>query len=234
MKNKIISILLAFTLLITCLSIAIYANNSKTAKYAITVSSAVKNGTISLNKTSAQPGEVVEVTFAPKDGFITKAGSTTYAYASSGTVTKALVNRVSENAVGKKLYFTMPETSVTVYAEFVSTADNNFSFDMVASSVKSGDETFSTGSFTAMRFVSRMYFDTTVRDINTGYLTLKVDGESKTVKEMGTLYAKTETLGAETELTVDGVGANGIKNAVAYNSADPLNDKFSDLTNSYP
>lgn len=233
MKKRLLVVLLAFSLMLSCLSVAIYANSAQTGIYNVSVSSALTNGNITLSKTKADMGDVVEVTIKPKKGYITKAGSTVYTYAKDGLVTKALANRVSEYAVGRKFYFTMPAENVTVYAEFVSTLENNFSFDMVASSVKSGDESFKAGSFDKMRFISRLYFESGVYNTDTGVITLKKDGETKQVAEIGTLYAKTETLGATNEISLENVGANGIEKSVAYTSESPLRDNFSDITLSY-
>ncbi len=219
--------------MITTVSVALSVGAQLDSQYTVTVSSAISNGTVRVDKHTANEGDIVEVSIIPKNGYIVKAGSTTYTYASSGTVTKAVVNRVEENATGKKLYFAMPNKNVTVYAEFVSTNDTNFSFDMVGSSVKSGDESFKAGSFVAMNFTSRLYYQTSARDLNSGKITLKKDGEEAEVSEIGTLYAKAETLGATNELTLDAVGTNGVEKSVAYSSSAPLDDDFSDITLSY-
>lgn len=233
MKKRLLSVVLAVTIILSALSVAIYANASLNGEFTVSVSSAITNGNIIVSDNEANEGELVEVTINPKKGYITKAGSTVYTYSDGGLVSNALVNRVSENAVGRKLYFTMPAKNVIVYAEFVSVAENNFSFDIVASSVKSSDESFTAGSFNAMRYVSRLYYQPSSRNIETGTITLLKDGEEKQVSEIGTLYANTVTLGATNELTLENVGSNGIFKSLAYNSATPLEDKFSDITREY-
>ena len=219
--------------MISALSVALSVAAQLSGEYTVTVSSAITNGSIRVDKTTANKGDTVEVTISPKSGYIVKAGSTTYTYASNGTVTRAIAERIDDNATGKKLYFTMPDKNVTVYSEFVSVTDNNFSFDIVGSSVKSEDKSFEAGSFSAMSFVSRLYYQVSSRNIETGIITFKKDGEDAKVAEIGTLYAKTETLGATNELNLDGVGENGIEKSVAYSSNNPLEDNFADVTLSY-
>ena len=233
MKKRIFSVVLVVAVMLSVLSVAIYANASLNGKYTVSVSSAITNGNITISDKEANEGELVEVTITPKKGYITKAGSTVYTYSDGGLVSNALVNRVSENAMGRNLYFTMPANNVTVYAEFVSITENNFSFDIVASSVKSRDESFTAGSFNAMRYVSRLYYQSSSRNIDTGVITLLKDGEEKQVSEIGTLYANTETLGATNELSLENVGSNGIYKSVAFNSTNPLEDKFTDITYEY-
>lgn len=233
MKKRIISVILALTLLISALSIAFSVTAELNGEYKVTVSSAISNGIVTVSKTDANEGDIVEVSISPKEGYITKAGTTVYTYSDGGTVTKAVVNRVSENATGKKFYFAMPAKDVTVYSEFASVSENNFTFDIIGSSVKSDDKSFMAGSFSGIRFTSRLYYLTSSHDIQTGKITLKKDGEEVEVAEMGTLYATTETLGATNELKLDAVGTNGIEKSVAYSSSRPLDDKFSDITLSY-
>lgn len=237
MKKRLTSLLLALVLVASAFSAAIYTNAASSDNHTVSVSYALENGIIAVDKENAREGDIVKVAVIPNVGYITKAGSVIYYYnpqdRENGVVTKALVNRVQENAIGQKLYFTMPDKDVTVYAEFLSTENNNYSFDIVASSVKSEDKSFQAGKLEAMSFVSRLYYLPSARNFKTGAITLKKDGATKQVAEIGTLYAKTEALGATTELTLENFGTNGIQKEIAYTNANPLEDSFSDITNSY-
>lgn len=190
------------------------------------------NGSVSIaSSSSAQEGDIVEVNVRPNSGYITKAGSVVYTYNDGGVVTKALVNHVSGNATGTRLYFKMPAANVSVYAEFISCEQNNFSFDIIGSSVKRSGADFSTGGFNGLRFISRLYCEYGSRNSNTGIITLKKDGVYAPVSEMGVLYAASSTLGTKS-LEYSGVG-NGIEKQVAYTSANPAGADFFDVTTAY-
>lgn len=228
MKKRLVSIILICAMVIIMLPIGASATDPTYTVSALTCS----NGSVVVSDSSAQEGDIVEVTVRPNSGYIPKAGSIVYTYNNNGVVTKALVNRVSNNTTGTRLYFKMPAANVSVYAEFASHVSNNFTFDIVGSSVKKSGDTFSTGGFDGLRFVSRLYYEYGSRNTGTGVITLKKDGSSVAVSEMGVLYAASSSLGTNS-LEYSGVGSNGVNKQVSYTSADPANADFYDVTTAY-
>lgn len=229
MKKRIVSFFLIVCLIAVCLP---FGTSAVSGKYTISVAS-VANGTLSLNKSSAAEGETVVVTIAPNSGYITRAGSVFYTYQDGGTVTKALVNHVQGEENGQQMRFVMPDKNVTVYAEFVDASTDGFSFDMVASAVKSYGGTFESGTFNGLRFLSRLYFKAGSRAVSTGKIKVSKGGTRTEIAEIGVLYAKTSTLGTATEMTLENVGTNGIKQAVSFSNENPLNDNFFEITKTY-
>ena len=75
----------------------------------ITISSSIKNGTVTASPASASEGEAVTLTIKPADGYSLK----------SLTVTDAAGKEVSVSGGTTTKTFTMPATAVTVTAEFI-------------------------------------------------------------------------------------------------------------------
>lgn len=228
MKKRIISFLLVFCILVACFPLSIFAAGKHTV-----VSASLVNGTITFNKSSASEGETVVVTIKPDSGYITRAGSVFYTYQDGGTVTKALVNHVAGEENGQQMQFIMPDKNVTVYAEFISESTNAFSFDIVASAVKSYGGSFESGTFNGLRFLSRLYFKAGSRATSTGKIKVSKDGVRSEIEEIGVLYAKTSNFGTDAEMTIENVGTNGIKQVVSFTSTNPLNDNFFDKTKTF-
>ena len=228
MKKRVISVFLAVCMLVICFPFG----TSAAGKHTISIA-AVANGTLTLNKSSAAAGDTVVVTITPDNGYITRAGSVFYTYEDGGTVTKALVNHVTGEENGQQMRFVMPDKNVKVYAEFVSADTNGYSFDIVASAVKSYGGTFESGSFNGLRFLSRLYFKAGSRAASTGKIKVSKDGTRTEIAEIGILYAKTSTLGTATEMTVGNVGTNGIKQVVSFSSENPQNNNFFEITKTY-
>lgn len=226
MKNRILAMLVVIALIVTTLS---FGTSAQTGSFTVSVAT-LENGTITVDKTQASAGDTVVATIVPNSGYITRAGSVIYMYDDEGTVTKALVNRADTDTNGTKMRFTMPNKNVTVYAEFVDNTTNSFSFDLVASSVKSYDSSFKNGTFSGIRFLSRLYIKSGNRNAITGVITLIKNGLRSKIAEMGILYAKTSTFGTETEMTLDNVGTKGISKKVAYTNAEPLSANFLNTT----
>ena len=208
---------------------------SATEQYTVTVLP-VTNGTITLSNASAEEGDTVYVTMTPASGYVTKVGSPVFMYDDGGYVSKPLVNRANDNTTadnnGYKMRFTMPAANVFVYAEFVEDSNDAANFDVVACSVRSGNDTFNAGTFTGIRFLSRLYFKVGSRNSTTGAITLRKDGVRTKISEIGILRATTSRLGTN-EMTCEGVGSNGIIKAVCYSSDDPLSANLFDTTKSY-
>lgn len=228
MKKRLIAIVLICVMIIVMLPTGAFATG---ADYTVAVLPCT-NGSVSASAPSAREGDTVEVTVQPNSGYITKAGSVIYMYNDGGVVTKALVNRVSDNSTGTRLYFKMPAANVSVYAEFVSDSSNGFSFDIIGSSVRKSGDTFSTGGFDGLRFISRLYYKYGSRNATTGVITLTKDGVSTAVSEMGVLYAASSALGTNS-LDYSAVGSNGILKSVSYTSANPSGADFFDITTAY-
>lgn len=226
MKIRILSIVLCVVLIVSLLSFGISAQQ---ANFTVSVAT-LENGTITVDRAQATAGDTVVVTITPNSGYITRAGSVVYMYNDGGTVTKALVNRADTDTNGTKMRFTMPANNVTVYAEFVDNTTNSFSFDLVASSVKSYDSSFEKGTFNGIRFLSRLYIKSGNRNSTNGVITLTKNGTRTKVAEMGILYAKTTVFGTETEMSLDNVGSKGIAKSVAYTNAEPLAANFLNTT----
>ena len=208
---------------------------SATSTYTVTVLP-LTNGTITVSSSSAEGGETVYATITPASGYVTKAGSAVYMYEADGYVTKALVNRANDGTTadnnGYKMQFKMPEANVYVYAEFVSETNDAANFDVVASSVRSNDESFGTGTFDGIRFLSRIYFKVGSRNSSTGVITLRKDGVRTRISEIGVLRANTSRLGTA-EITYDSAGSNGIVKTVCYSSDEPLSANLFDSTKTY-
>ena len=226
MKNRIFALFLSVVLILSVFSFGISA---QTGMHTISVSS-LENGTITVDKTQAAAGDTVVVTITPNSGYVTRAGSVVYMYNDGGIVTKALVNRADTDTNGTKMRFAMPDKNVTVYAEFVDNSTNSFSFDLVASSVKSYDSSFEKGTFDGIRFLARLYMKSGNRSSSTGVIKLSKNGTRTAVSEMGILYAKTSTFGTETEMVLENVGSKGILKSVAYNGDEPLSANFLNTT----
>lgn len=222
MKKRIISIILSIVLILAIFSLAVSAQQSS---FTVSVAT-LENGTITVDKSQALAGDTVVVTITPNSGYVTRAGSVVYMYEDDGMVTKALVNRADTDTNGTKMRFTMPTNNVIVYAEFIDNTTNSFSFDLVASSVKSFDSSFEKGTFNGIRFLSRLYLKSGNRNTTNGVITLTKNGTRTKVAEMGILYAKTSVFGTETEMNLDNVGSKGIFKSVAYTSEEPLAASF--------
>lgn len=196
----------------------------------------VTNGTITVSGGTADAGATVYVTITPASGYVTKVGSPVYMYNADGYVTKPLVNRANDGTAddlsGYKMRFTMPAANAFVYAEFVSSNNVVENFDVVASSVRSSDESFNSGTFDGIRFLSRFYFNSGARNALNGKITLSKGGSLVKVSEMGFLRAASSSLGAN-ELTYSAAGSNGIIKTVCYSLDDPLSAKLFDTTSSY-
>ena len=221
MKKRVVSFLLIICIIAACCPISIFA----AGKHTVT-SASLTNGTVTFNKSSAVEGETVVVTIKPDSGYITRAGSVFYTYQDDGIVTKALVNHVLGEVNGEQMQFVMPDKNVVVYAEFVSNSTNAFSFDLVASAVKSNDGSFENGTFNGIRFLSRLYFPAASRSASSGKIKVRKDGTLTEISEIGILYAKTSNLGTSTEMTVENVGVSGIRQAISFNNQEPRNDEF--------
>ena len=226
MKKRILSVALSIVLIMSVFS---FGSIAQSDDFTVLVASS-ENGTISVDKNTAAEGDTVVVTITPNSGYITRAGSTVYMYEDDGIVTKALVNRADTDTNGTKMRFTMPNKNVTVYAEFIDNTTNSFSFDVVASSVKSFDGSFEKGTFTGIRFLSRLYMKSGNRNVTNGVITLTKNGVRTKVAEMGTLYAKTSLLGVDTEMNLDNVGSKGILKSVSYTKEEPLAATFLNTT----
>ena len=231
MKKRIISIFMVAVMLIVMLPMSA----SATVTYTVSVLP-VTNGTVTVSCATAGEGDTVYVTITPASGYVTRVGSPVYMFEADGYVSKPLVNRAGDSTAadlnGYKMRFTMPAANVLVYAEFVEDTNDAANFDVVACAVRSSDESFATGTFDGIRFLSRVYFKVGSRNATTGVITLRKDGTRTRVSEIGTLRAQTSRLGTK-ELTYAGAGSNGIVRAVYYSSDDPLSTNLFDTTKSY-
>ena len=227
-KKRVISFLLVICIVVICCPLT----SSASGKHTVT-SATLSNGTITFNKSAASEGETVIATIKPDSGYVTRAGSVFYTYQDGGTVTKALINHVVGEGNGEQMQFTMPDTNVVVYAEFINGDTNGFSFDIVGAAVKSYGGTFESGTFNGLRFLSRLYFPAGSHAASTGKIKVKKGGTRTEIAEIGILYAKTSSFGTETEMTVENVGTNGIRQSVSFTSASPLDDHFFDSTKTF-
>ncbi len=230
MKKKIISVILALCITLTCFPLFVFAQSNA---HTVLVSTSIVNGQLLTDKSSATEGETVVVTITPNEGYITRAGSVYYTYDNGGTITKALVNHTHGEKDGYQMQFVMPNYDVKVYAEFVSDETNAFSFDIIGSSVRSTDGSFESGTFNGIRFYSRCYFPKLSRATSTGKIKVRKSGVRSEIGEMGILYAKTSSFGTETEMSIDNVGNNGIRKVVSFSSEDPMNDNLFESTSTF-
>ncbi|MBO7519259.1 MAG: hypothetical protein J6T73_00630, partial [Clostridia bacterium] len=231
MKKRLLSIILTIVMVIVLVPVGASADST----YTVTVLP-VSNGTVAVSRAICDEGDTVYVTITPDSGYVTKVGSPVYMYDNGGYVTKPLVNRANDGTAadnnGYKMQFKMPAANVSVYAEFIEDSNDAANFDVVASSVRSNDESFGTGTFDGIRFLSRVYFKVGSRNSTTGAITLRKDGTRTRISEIGVLRATTSRLGTNA-ITYEGAGSNGIIKTVCYSSDDPLSANLFDTTKSY-
>lgn len=88
---------------------------SSSVTYSVTVAENIENGTVTVDKTSAEVGETVTLTVSPADGYQLSALTVTY-----GTSNTVVTTTAGENGT---YTFRMPDGNVSIRAEFESTAD---------------------------------------------------------------------------------------------------------------
>ncbi len=115
--------------------IEVETDAAQVTSYAVTVDSAVQNGTLTADKMTATAGETVTVTATAAEGYTLKAGSVKY----NG-------NPAAQGENANTFTFTMPAEAVTITAEFVaqawsgSTISTPEDFIGFAAAVNAGDD----------------------------------------------------------------------------------------------
>lgn len=193
----------------------------------------VKNGTIHV-KTDAVPttkcvgvaadaGEIVTATITPSSGYMMVPGSLTYTGVTSKTEVKILNESLTDNGFGgtkgNTYQFKMPNESVTVTAQFVSTAEQTFAMDTLGTSLRKKAD----GSFDGIRFLTRMNLATAF-DAESETLSVLYGGAEYEIVELGSLLKRYEE---GVELTDE----NDLWKAVAYTKGEAM--KLVDYTESY-
>lgn len=174
-----------------------------------TVSGTLSGGSVSLSSgstsgaalTDLSKEDVVTATVTPDAGYLLVPGS--LRYSTPDGFTKRILNKNGEFGTGdgNVFTFTMPRENVRVFADFVKTDSTDFAWGTVGTSVHINEEETIDG----IRFLTRVNmiaFDETA----TGY-SLKYEGETYTVKELGLMLKRA---GNANELTVENKDAYGM------------------------
>ncbi len=189
-------------------------------------SAADRPGTLSLSAgsssgkliTTAKAGSTVRVTAKPNSGYVLKPGSLHYTTTDGKTVkilNKSMTAVNFGNGDGTVYEFVMPEGSVGISAEFISTADTSFAVDTIGTSLRATGD----GGYDGIRFLTRMYFAGGF-DGDNNALTVKYNGATYDVLEIGALLKRAENTTALTvenaEAALSATGANRMWKSVAY------------------
>lgn len=189
----------------------------------------VQGGTLSVDTTSAQYGSVVTVTVSADAGYQLVAGSLKYITADGSE--HRILNKADSGfgaGNGTRFAFTMPLGAVSVTAEFVSAAEQNFNMNTVGTSLY-----YEAGAAepTGIRFLTRLYIENL--NIQDDKVTLTYKGKTYTVREFGTLMKRSlnaTALKIENYDESDTKSATRLWKAVAY---DGSTMKLVDYTDAY-
>ncbi len=154
-----------------------------------------ENGSLTVSKDMASKDDIVTVTVTPAEGFMLLPGTLTYTGGTSGTTVKIL-NETWETAptwgresAGNTFEFKMPDEAVTVTAQFVSTATQNFQMDSIGTAIRENGVEEDGNTYYGIRFLTRINladgFDATADG-----LTLKVDGTAHEVLKIGSTLTR--------------------------------------------
>ena len=216
-----------------------FVDNFRIVKAGAQVDTKLENGTITLSSwkepdvagTQAAPavGGTITVTVTPNEGYILKPGSLCYVTESGKTA--QILNKESGGfgqGKGDIFRFALPEGSVVVTAEFVSTTTQNIYFGTLGTSVYYAKDAIEP---TGVRFLNRLYLDGL--DVNADTITAVFDGKEYTILEFGSLLKRASN--TETKLTLDNVddtapSAERVWKAAAYENGIM---KLVDYTESY-
>ncbi len=213
-KNGKITVVGAGEAIITATS------NSLTATCTVTVAddllkvipdSALQHGTITSNAVvgEVEPEDVITVTVTPDTGYVMIPGS--LKYVTEDGEEASILNEVikgtpvfGRESAGNTFQFVMPETTVTITAEFVSAAEQDFAVDTLGLSFHYTLNEKGEKGYDGIRFLTRLQLANTF-DHTANTLTVKYNDTDYTLLELGSLLKRKEN---ETELTYDNAVAN--------------------------
>ncbi len=176
-----------------------------------TVSETVSGGSVSLSSGSASgtaltglsEGATVTATVTPNAGYILVPGS--LRYVTPDGFTKRILNKDGEFGAGDGNSFTFekPMENVRVFADFVKTDSTDFAWGTVGTSVRYAEDGVTKDGIRFLTRVNLTAFDAAAA----AGLTLKYEGETYTVKELGLMLKRAENAN---ELTVANKDAYGM------------------------
>ena len=206
-----------------------------------TVSDTVSGGSVSLSSGSTNgtsltglgEGATVTATVTPNAGYLLVPGS--LRYSTPDGFTKRILNKDGEFGTGDGNTFTFekPIDNIRVFADFVKTDSTDFAWGTVGTSVRYAEDGITKDGIRFLTRVNMAAFDATA----SGY-SLKYEGETYTVKELGLMLKRADNA---TELTVENKEAYGMAHlpstdriwSVAVYSDATNTFRLTDYTDSY-
>ena len=194
----------------------------------------VSNGTDSGVLLSGLLGKTVTVTVTPDEGYLLVPGS--LRYITTDGVTKRILNKDATTfgtGAGNAFAFDMPINNVRILADFVKADETDFAWGTVGTSVHLAGDGVTTDGIRFLTRVNMAAFDATT----SGY-SLKYEGETYTVKELGLMLKRADNTN---ELTVENKEAYGMSHlpstdriwSVAVYSDTTNTFRLTDYTESY-
>ncbi len=170
----------------------------------------VTNGEITADAEvgTVKPEDIVTVTVTPKAGYVMVPGSLKYTM-KDGTVVRVLNKDLSGADLfgegdGNTFRFVMPDEKVTLTAEFISTAEQNFAANTIGTSCRYTLDENDEKVYDGIRFLTRLNLANKFDD-ESNTLTVTYGGEEYTVLELGSLLKREQSAVA---LTYENAVAN--------------------------